>query len=71
MVAEVENESQEGSSGQKTSAAASPKPEQNQGKKQEQQQKSQAAGQERKVNATQPNGCMKQETRKEREDDRP
>lgn len=71
MVAEVENESQEGFSGQKTSAAASPKPEQNQGKKQEQQQKSQAVGQGRKVNATQPNGSMKQETRKEWDDDRP
>ncbi len=69
MVAEVENENQEGSSAQKASAAASPKS--GKGKKQEQQQKSQATGQGRKVNATQPNGSMKQETRKERDDDRP
>ena len=71
IVAEVEDESQENSSGQQASAAASPKSGQKQGKKQGQQQKSQAAGKGRKVNATQPNGSKKQETRKEREDDRP
>ena len=71
IVAEVEDESQENSSGQQASAAASPKSGQKQGKKQGQQQKSQAAGKGRKVNAAQPNGSKKQETRKEREDDRP
>lgn len=71
IVAEVEDESQENSSGQQASAAASPKSGQKQGKKQGQQQKNQAAGKGRKVNATQPNGGKKQEVRKEREDDRP
>ena len=71
IVAEVEDESQENSSGQQASAAASPKSGQKQGKKQGQQQKNQAAGKGRKVNATQPNNNKKQETRKEREDDRP
>ena len=71
IVAEVEDESQENSSGQQASAAASPKSGQKQGKKQGQQQKNQAAGKGRKVNATQPNGGKKQEVRKEQEDDRP
>ena len=71
VIEQVEGESQEGFSGQKTSAAASPKSGQKEGKKQGQQQKSQAAGQGRKVNATQPNGSMKQENRKEKDDDRP
>ena len=71
VIEQVEGESQEGSSGQQASAAASSKSGQKQGKKQGQQQKSQAAGQGRKVNATQPNGGKKQETRKGREDDRP
>ena len=71
IVAEVEDESQENSSGQQASAAASPKSGQKQGKKQGQQQKNQAAGKGRKVNATQPNGGKKQEVRKERDDDRP
>lgn len=64
-------ENQEGASGQKANAAAPKKSGQKQGKKQGQQQKSKAAGQGRKVNATQPNNNKKQETRKEREDDRP
>lgn len=71
IVAEVEDESQENSSGQQASAAASPKSGQKQGKKQSQQQKSQAAAKGRKVNATQPNSNKKQEVRKERDDDRP
>ena len=71
VVEEVEGENQEDSSGQQAKAAAPPKSGQKQGKKQGQQQKSQAAGKGRKVNATQPNGSKKQETRKEREDDRP
>ena len=71
VVEEVEGENQEGSSSQQAKAVASPKSGQKQGKKQGQQQKSQAAGKGRKVNATQPNGSKKQETRKEREDDRP
>lgn len=71
IVAEVEDESQENSSGQQASAAASPKSGQKQGKKQGQQQKNQAAGKGRKVNATQPNSSKKQEVRKERDDDRP
>ena len=71
VVEEMKDESQENSSGQKTSAATSPKSGQKQGKKQGRQQKSKAAGQGRKVNATQPNNNKKQETRKEREDDRP
>ena len=71
IVAEVEDESQENSSGQQASAAASPKSGQKQGKKQGQQQKNQAAGKGRKVNATQPNSSKKQEVRKEQEDDRP
>ena len=71
IVAEVEDESQENSSGQQANAAASPKSDQKQGKKQGQQQKNQAAGKGRKVNATQPNGGKKQEVRKEQEDDRP
>ena len=71
IVAEVEDESQENSSGQQASAAASPKSGQKQGKKQSQQQKSQAAAKGRKVNATQPNNAKKQGTRKERDDDRP
>ena len=71
IVAEVEDESQENSSGQQASAAAPQKSGQKQGKKQGQQQKSQAAAKGRKVNATQPNGGKKQEVRKERDDDRP
>ena len=71
IVAEVEDESQENSSGQQASAAASPKSGQKQGKKQGQQQKNQAAGKGRKVNATQPNSSKKQEVRKEQEDDKP
>ena len=71
VVEEVEDENQEGSSGQQAKAAAPPKSGQKQGKKQGQQQKSKAAGKGRKVNATQPNSSKKQETRKEREDDRP
>ena len=71
VVEEVEGENQESSSSQQAKAVASPKSGQKQGKKQGQQQKSQAAGKGRKVNATQPNGSKKQETRKEREDDRP
>ena len=71
IVAEVEDESQENSSGQQASAAASLKSGQKQGKKQGQQQKNQAAGKGRKVNATQPNGGKKKEVRKEQEDDRP
>ena len=71
IVAEVEDESQENSSGQQASAAASPKSGQKQGKKQGQQQKNQVAGKGRKVNATQPNSSKKQEVRKERDDDRP
>ena len=71
IVAEVEDESQENSSGQQASAAASPKSGQKQGKKQSQKQKSQAAAKGRKVNATQPNSNKKQEVRKERDDDRP
>lgn len=71
VVEEVEGENQEDSSKQQPSASASQKSGQKQGKKQGQQQKSKAAGQGRKVNATQPNNNKKQETRKEREDDRP
>ena len=71
VVEEVEGENQENSSKQQPSASASQKSGQKQGKKQGQQQKSKAAGQGRKVNATQPNNNKKQETRKEREDDRP
>ena len=71
VVEEREGGSQEGSSGQQASAEPSPKSVQKQGKKQGQQQTNQAAGKERKVNATQPNGGKKQETRKERDDDRP
>ena len=71
VVEEVECENQEDSSKQQPSASASQKSGQKQGKKQGQQQKSKAAGQGRKVNATQPNNNKKQETRKEREDDRP
>ena len=71
MIEQVEGESQENSSGQQTSAAAFPKSGQKQGQKQDKQKKSQAAGQGRKVNATQPNSSKKQQPRKEREDDRP
>lgn len=71
VVEEVDGENQEDSSKQQPSASASQKSGQKQGKKQGQQQKSKAAGQGRKVNATQPNNNKKQETRKEREDDRP
>ena len=71
VVEEVEGENQEDSSKQQPSASASQKSGQKQGKKQGQQQKSKAAGQGRKVNATQPNNNKKQEMRKEREDDRP
>ena len=71
VVEEVEGENQEDSSKQQPSASASQKSGQKQGKKQGQQQKSKAAGQGRKVNATQPNNNKKQETRKERDDDRP
>ena len=71
VVEEVKNESQEKSSAQQESTTASPKSGQKQEKKQGQQLKFQTAGKGRKVNATQPNGNMKQGKRKERDDDRP
>ena len=71
VVEEVKNENQEKSSAQQESTTASPKSGQKQEKKQGQQQKSQPTGKGRKVNANHPNSRKKQETRKEREDDRP
>ena len=71
VAAEVEDESQEGSSNQKANAAASPKSGQKQGKKQGQQQTNHAADKGRKVNANHPPNNKKQETRKGWDDDRP
>lgn len=67
VVEDVENESQEGSSGRQANTTATSLS----GQKQGQQKNSQAASKGRKLNAMQPNGGKKQERRKEREDDRP